>query len=130
MNGAQVQNLSRAEAWRAYEKAFHEFSEQVRRLQVLATDPHPDRAAIEGALLEVERSHVVYDSARDALARTLLPVGKRGQLTQEDSAEAINERVRTIAALLWETAGRPEGTADEDWLVAEQIVKRAAAVAA
>jgi len=48
-------------------------------------------------------------------------------MAHEDSEEATTERVRDIAELLWETAGRPEGTADEDWRAAEAIVRRASA---
>jgi phosphosulfolactate phosphohydrolase-like enzyme len=47
----------------------------------------------------------------------------------KDTPEALDERVRGIAEVLWESAGRPEGTADEDWHLAEQIVQRATAAA-
>lgn len=129
MSGAQVQIISRAEAWRAYEKAFHQFSEEVRRLQILTNDPHPNRAAIEAALVDVEKSRVIYDCFRDSLARVLLPPSRRGELPCKDTPEAVNDRVRGIAEILWESAGRPEGTADEDWRLAEQIIRRATAAA-
>ena len=47
----------------------------------------------------------------------------------KDPPQAVKERVKSIAELLWESAGRPEGTADEDWRLAEEIVKRAATAA-
>jgi hypothetical protein len=47
--------------------------------------------------------------------------------TEPNSAEAYENRVRAVAQLLWESMGRPEGTADDDWLRAEQIVHRAMA---
>ena len=37
------------------------------------------------------------------------------------------DRVREIAELRWELAGKPEGTADDDWYRAEEIVRRATA---
>jgi hypothetical protein len=117
------------EAWRAYQRAFHEFSERVRSLQSLTTDPHPDRLAIEAALVEAEKARLAYDTCRDALARQLLPSSKRAALASQDSPEALNEHVKGIAELLWESAGRPNGTAEDDWRRAEEIVKQAATAA-
>jgi hypothetical protein len=37
--------------------------------------------------------------------------------------------VPAIAELIWESAGRPDGTAEEDWRRAEAIVKCAVATA-
>jgi Protein of unknown function (DUF2934) len=127
MSRANVQSITRVEAWRAYQRAFHEFSERVRHLQILTTDPHPSRAAIEAALVDVEKARVVYDECRDALARELLPQSRNFRGT--DAPQVVKERVKGIAELLWESAGRPEGTADEDWRLAEEIVKRAATAA-
>jgi hypothetical protein len=117
------------EAWRAYQRAFHDFSEQVRDLQALTTDPHPNRSAIEAALLEVEKARLVYDRCRDAMARHFMPSPRRAAVQSVDSREAVYERVRTLAELLWESSGRPSGTADEDWRQAEEIVRRAATAA-
>lgn len=113
--------MSRAEAWRAYERAFHEFSARVTQLQNLTTDPHPDKNKIEATLVEVEKARRIYDRNRDALAQLLLPPSKRTLPT----TDRTKERVRSIAELLWETAGRPEGTADDDWHRAEEIVRQA-----
>ncbi len=129
MSRAQVQSITRVEAWRAYQRAFHQFSERVRRLQMLTTDPHPNRAAIEEALVDVEKARVIYDACRDALAHELLPPSRSAGFPSADAPQAINERVKGIAELLWESAGRPEGTADQDWHLAEDIVKRAATAA-
>jgi hypothetical protein len=129
MNGVQVHSTTKAEARRAYQRAFHDFSERVRVLQTLTTDPHPNRAAIKAALVQVEQARVIYDACRDALAQHLLPASSRAGLPAQDSPEATAERVKGIAELLWISAGRPDGTADEDWRVAEEIVKRAATAA-
>jgi DUF2934 family protein len=129
MMRAHVQSITRVEAWRAYQRAFHEFSERVRHLQMLTTDPHPNRAAIEAALVDVEKARSIYDEYRDALARELLPSSRTASFPVVDPPQAVTERVKSIAELLWETAGRPDGTADEDWRLAEDIVKRAATAA-
>jgi hypothetical protein len=125
---AHVQSIARVEAWRAYQRAFHEFSDRVRRLQTLTTDPHPNRNAIEAALVNVEKARSIYDGYRDALAKELLPA-QTASFTIVDPPAAVTERVKSIAELLWETAGRPDGTAEEDWHLAEEIVKRAATAA-
>ena len=112
-----------------YERAFQEFSDRVRALQCLTLHPSPDAAAINLALLELEKAHWVYDRYRDALAVELLPAYLRGTFRhlEPNSAEVYEDRVRAVAQLLWESVGRPEGTADDDWHRAEQIVHRAAA---
>ena len=130
MSGALVQSITKVEAGRAYQRAFHAFSERVRVLQALTNDPHPNRAAIKAALVEVEKARVIYDNCRDALAEYLLPAAYRaGPRRVHDSPEATAERVKGIAELLWESAGRPEGTAEEDWRLAEEILRRAATAA-
>jgi hypothetical protein len=113
----------------AYERAFQEFSEKVRALQCLTLHPSPNAAAINIALLELEKAHWAYDRCRDALAVKLLPASRRGAFRHMEfnSAEVYEDRVRAVAQLLWESVGRPEGTADDDWNRAEQIVRRAAA---
>lgn len=125
MSAVRVQTTEQIAVWQEYRRAFHEFSERVRHLQSLTTDPHPDRAAIEAALVEVEKARVVYDERRDALAQHLLRSPRPHIVRTEDSSEAYAERVRDIAELLWESAGRPAGTADDDWHRAEEIVRRA-----
>jgi hypothetical protein len=81
------------------------------------------------ALLELEKAHWVYDRCRDALAVELLPASMRGTFRRMEpkSAEAYENRVPAVARLLWESVGRPEDTADDDWNRAEQIVSHAAA---
>ncbi len=96
----------------------------VRHVQSLTGQTDPDRAAIEAALLDLEKARKAYSGARDAVAQTLqlaLPLNR-------PLADAGH--VKGIAALLWEVAGRPEGTEHDDWFRAEKIVRRANAVPA
>ncbi len=129
MSWADAGSSTKREARRAYQQAFHVFSDRVRHLQSVINDPHPNRAAIEAALLEVEKARVIYDGWRDELARHLLPF-KPGLLPTIDSREAVSEHVKDIAEILWEAAGKPDGTADDDWRRAEEIVRQAVAAAA
>lgn len=112
-----------------YRYAFEEFSRKAERVQFLTEHPTGDRKAFESALLELEKAHLAYNGARDALVHSLLPTpvpsntdGRPGQ-THRDHREDI----QAIAELLWESAGRPTGTAEEDWRRAESIVKSAVA---
>ena len=125
---AEIGSPTKREARLVYQQAFHYFSECVRHLQSVIHDAHPDRAAIEAALLEVEKARVVYDSRRDSLARQLLPL-KSGVFPSTDSQAAVAEHVKDIAEILWEASGKPDGTAADDWRKAEEIVKRAVAAA-
>jgi hypothetical protein len=111
----------------AYRTAFEDFSRKAERVQLLTEHPNGDRKAFETALLELEKAHLAYDEARDALLQYLIPSGQSKQ--QARVSDDHHEHVPAIAELLWESAGRPTGTAEEDWQRAEAIVKRAVAAA-
>ncbi|HYL39286.1 MAG TPA: DUF2934 domain-containing protein [Bryobacteraceae bacterium] len=117
------------EAEQAYRRAFAEFSEKVQQVQALTAHPHPDAVRMERALLELERAHVIYGACRDQWVRHLLPSASANALVQADdeAKRAHEDCVRSIAELLWEGAGRPEGTAEANWRKAEEIVKAATA---
>ena len=118
-----MRSVSPAEAdlWRAYRSAFEDFALAARAIQRLTAHPHPDGAAVDAALLALERARKLYTQRRDALAHHL----SAGLLP--DSPQERADRVRPVARLLWEVAGRREGAAEEDWLRAEQIVHAALA---
>jgi hypothetical protein len=84
---------------------------------------NPDWQAIDAALLEMEKARVNYNQHRDALAHQLLNSSE----PVEDSTEPFANRVSEIAELRWELAGKPEGTDDENWYRAEDIVRQATA---
>jgi len=115
------------QAEQEYRKAFHEFFAQVQRVQTLTAQKHVDPQIIEAALLDLERAHVNYDICRDRWVQHFLPDTAKAASELEHSHE---DCIRTIAELLWESAGRPAGTADQDWRKAEEIVKQAAAAVA
>jgi hypothetical protein len=114
-----------------YRSAFEDFSRNSRRVQLLTEHPTGDRKVFEAALLELEKAHLAYNEARDAFVRSLLPSPVQGQPRSQPRGASYSHRadVQAIAELLWEGAGRPTGTADEDWRRAEAIVKSAVAAA-
>jgi hypothetical protein len=112
-----------------YRTAFEDFSRKAQLVQLLTENPTGDRKAFEAALLELEKAHLAYNEARDAFLQTLLPAFTPAQpdRRQDHSPQDHSEDVQAIAELLWASAGRPTGTAEEDWRRAEAIVKCAVA---
>ena len=110
-----------------YRYAFEDFSRKAERVQFLTEHPTGDRKTFEAALVELEKAHLAYNQARDAFVQSLLPASVPAP---RDHRQDHSRDVRTIAELLWESAGRPTGTAEDDWRRAEAIVKRAAAAVA
>jgi len=106
-----------------YRSAFEDFSRKAQRVQSLTEHPTGDRNAFESALLELEKAHLAYNDARDALVRSLLPASVQAPAQAKDRGHDV----QAIAELLWESAGRPTGTAEEDWRRAEAIVRCAVA---
>jgi hypothetical protein len=110
-----------------YRDTFEDFSRKAQRVQSLTAQQSTDGKAFEIALLELEKAHLAYNQARDTFLQSLLPGSA--------PMPAPGEKDRTgdvpvIAELIWEGAGRPDGTAQEDWRRAEAIVKHAVATAA
>jgi hypothetical protein len=108
---------------RNYRSAFSEFAQKVRQARALMNASNPDRQAIDAALLELEKARVAYNHRRDVLAQHLL---NSGPAAFEPPGPAA-DRVRAVAELRWELAGKPDGTAEDDWFRAEEIVRRSAA---
>ena len=129
MDAANSKSLAKTDLQWIYRRAFEDFSQKAQQLQRLTVQPNPDRAAIEEAVLAMERARLFYSECRDALARQLLSASRKDSLAAKSDLPAVHpQRVRGIAELLWEVSGRPEGTADDDWYRAEEILRRAATV--
>jgi hypothetical protein len=109
-----------------YRSAFEDFSSRAQEVQSLTEYPTGNRNEFETALLELEKAHLAYNHARDALVRSLLP-GSVKEQGHDRAATDHSQDVQAIAELLWESAGRPTGTAEEDWHRAEAIVQCAVA---
>jgi uncharacterized protein (DUF2267 family) len=109
--------------WNKYRETWEAFSRKLDDLQkVIETG---DRNRAEEALLAVERARVTHNTARDLLAAQLS--GEIAALDNREMAAAEQRRVRQTAQLLWEIAGKPNGTADSDWHRAERLVRSASA---
>ncbi|HEX5228605.1 MAG TPA: DUF2934 domain-containing protein [Bryobacteraceae bacterium] len=111
-----------------YRTAFENFSRRAQRVQALTEHPTGDRKAFESALLELEKAHLAYGEARDTLIQSMFPAEQRAQVKR--ATQNHRGDIRAIAELLWESAGRPVGTEEEDWQRAEAIVERAVAATA
>lgn len=109
-----------------YRAAFEEFSRRAQRVQFLAEHPTGDHKSFESALVELEKAHLAYNEARDAFVQAMLPAPAR---SSNEPRQSHSDDVPAIAELLWESAGRPTGTAEDDWRRAEAIVRRAVAAA-
>jgi hypothetical protein len=110
-----------AGAWATYNKAFRNFSEKVRTIQHQAATRAAGPAEIEAAVLAVERARVAYSKARDAVAQQLLDSPRESVPRARLDLSPIH--TAEVAQLLWECAGRPEGTAEADWYRAEEIIR-------
>ena len=117
------QGSAKSVRWRNYQLCFQEFSKAVATVQLLTAQRSVDHSEFALAVVDLENARISYNQARDALAAELLesslPLGP-------DPSQGRRVRTKRIAELLWESAGRPTGTADDDWHRAEQIVNRVA----
>jgi hypothetical protein len=104
----------------AYRTTFQEYSSRLDALQRLMSSAAPDRSRIEAAMIDVENARVAHNCARDQLARELV------RPSSPPAARPDERQVRETARLLWEIAGRPDGTAECDWQRAEKLVHAAA----
>jgi Protein of unknown function (DUF2934) len=109
-----------------YRYAFEDFSRKAQLVQSLTQQRNTDGKAFETALLDLEKAHLAYNEARDAFVRCLLP--ESAQIPARAGHDHADD-IPAIAELLWESAGRPDGTAEEDWRRAEAIIKSAAETA-
>ena len=115
--------VAKSELWRNYQLSFQKFSRSVATIQHLTAQPSINQSEFARAVVDLENARISYNHARDALAAELLesslPLGP-------DASQGRQVRTKKIAELLWESAGRPAGTADDDWHRAEQIINRVA----
>jgi hypothetical protein len=109
--------------WDEYRRTWEVFSRRLDELQA-TVEAGCERSRAESSLLEVERARLAHNAARDKLAAQLSD--EMAALDQSHRDLGEKRRVRETARLLWEFAGKPNGTADSDWLRAEQLLRSAA----
>ena len=87
--------------------------------ELLCAADRDDHSRLEPLLLSVETARLNYSAARDRLASEMLGGADTGLL----KSAIPDHRIRDTAHLLWELSGKPQGTAENDWLRAEAIVR-------
>lgn len=147
--GVLVDEKSLLERLRAdYDVAFRNWSAQVRVLQSIDSGDPLDRGAIEQARHWVEEAAAIYREKRNVFlnhviaSRTrettrgtgvsgspsLEAAGSKGRpeaFAAQDRSVPTEEAspVRKLARQIWEEAGRPAGTEQDDWRRAEEILQ-------
>ena len=109
----------------AYRLTFREYSDKLKSLQLLMEFRSSDDASVEATLLQVETARIAHSWARDRLARRLIQ--SVADLTPQPAWAVSQSHIRDTARLLWELAGKPDGSAERDWHKAERLVERASA---
>jgi hypothetical protein len=111
-----------------YRTTWEEFVRATNALQESLAASAPDPARTQLALFEAEKARFRYNAARDLLAAQM--AGSRAVADPPSQTLAQEGQIRSMALLLWELSGRPEGTAMADWLHAERLVQSASAAVA
>lgn len=109
--------------WNEYRVTWDAFSRNLDHLQSCVESG--DRAQIELALIAVEQAKSAHNTARDRLAENLVVSPRTASRTKLRNEE---EHIREKARLVWELSGKPQNSAEADWLLAERLVRSAAAV--
>jgi len=111
-----------------YRTTWEEFVRATNALQGSLMATAPDRARVEVVLFEAEKARLAYNAARDLLVAQT--PGLRTAANPPSKTLPQDGKVRAIARLLWELAGKPDGTALADWLHAERLLQSASAAVA
>jgi hypothetical protein len=106
-----------------YRTTWEEFVRATNALQDSLIATAPDRARAEVAFFEAEKARLAYNAARDLLVAQM--AGLRAAANPPSQTLPQDRKVRAIARLLWELSGKPDGTAQADWLNAERLVQSA-----
>jgi len=127
--GATATQLSDKQVlWRAYRDAFHQMEREAVRLAKTNSRACYDPVEAEAALLCLEQARLTYNDTRDTLAAFLMSPAVRQTLWAIPAAtRQETRRVKGLAELFWELAGKPQGSADDDWYRAERVVRHAGA---
>ena len=92
-----------------YRSAFEDFSRRAQKVQFLTEHPNGDREAFETALLDLEKAHLAYNDARDALVRSLLPASVPAPPRhRQDHLHDVPDHRGTAVGKRW-TANRHRG---------------------
>jgi hypothetical protein len=123
MQAVEMQLTEKQLLLQSFRDAFETFERESNRLHILGfVDPR----RLEDALLRVEKARLAYNDARDVLAASLMSLELRTKfLCLGPPAAHGPERIKGVAELFWELAGKPAGTAEDDWYRAERVLSHA-----
>src|SRR5438309_4823581 len=127
MGAMKTQLSDKQLLWQAYRDAYQQYKNAAARLAKLNARASNNSAELETALLSLEQARLNYNDSRDTLAAYLMPREIRQAFWSIPSPG--RDRVKGLAELFWLLAGRPQGTAEDDWYRAERVVRHAGAVA-
>lgn len=128
MGATQTQLSDKQLLGRAYRNAFRQFQLEAARLAKINAKASYNPAEAEAALLRVEQARLTYNDTRDTLTAFMLPPQARLAFWAIPAAtRQETRRVKGLAELFWELAGKPQGSAEDDWYRAERVVGQALA---
>jgi hypothetical protein len=128
MGATATQAFDKQLLWRAYRDAFRRFDREAARLAKINARASYDPAEAEAALLCLEQARLTCNDTRDTLAAFMMSQAARQAFWAIPAAtRQETHRVKGLAELFWELAGKPQGSADDDWYRAERVVRRAGA---
>lgn len=123
-----------------YDAAFRNWAAQVRLLQSVDSGDPRNRGAIDEARRWADEAAAVYREKRNLFLNHVIASRSRRAapaklsvsdrpvkppVSRHDRPELADETspVRKLARQIWEEAGRPAGTAEQDWQRAEEILQ-------
>jgi len=121
-----------------YDTAFAQLNAHARQMQSVMRQPRTDNEAKALALAELERALAMYRECRDRLANHLLTrrthskaaaagssasQGESQVWRAEDALFNRRDELQRLAYRLWEDSGRPDGTPDEHWYRAQELLR-------
>ena len=122
MGATQTRLSTEKLLWQAYRGAFRQFQREANRLAEIKAKAASDPAETERALLRVEHARLTYSDTRDTLAASMMSP-ESSRKFWAIPARRDQARVKSIAELFWELAGKPQGSAEDDWYRAERVVR-------
>jgi hypothetical protein len=117
--------------------AFRNWAAQVRVLQSVSAGSPQENGAIEQARRWADEAAAVYREKRNLLLEFLMrsqqlagdPHPSSGKVENANGSQPVAgsskdraRQVERIARQIWEESGRPAGSAEHDWLQAEEIL--------
>lgn len=124
MGAYQTELSDKQLLWQSYREAWYHLEQEAQRVTRINLNSLYDPAYTEQALLSLEQARITYNESRDRLAASLMPPALSTAFLAIPPAvtQTQQTRVKDIAELFWQLAGKPQGSALDDWYRAERVV--------